>query len=95
MISLEDMHSENMWFSWSKPSNYREKLRYHACDGGMEEERGTAIIAISTVKLYMFSFDLMNMKMAIKGNRSIMCQLASSCWFLAYLNTGRQSLAAF
>ena len=40
----------------------------------MEGERGTAIIAISTVKLYMFSFDLMNMKMAIKGNRSIMCQ---------------------
>ena len=34
MISLDDMHSENIWFSWSKPSNYRGKLRYHACDGG-------------------------------------------------------------
>ena len=34
MISLDDMHSENIWFSWSKPSNYRGKLRCHACDGG-------------------------------------------------------------
>ena len=24
---------ENVWFSWSKPSNYQEKLRCHACDG--------------------------------------------------------------
>ena len=23
MISLDDKHSENIWFSWSKPSNYR------------------------------------------------------------------------
>ena len=22
MISLDDMHSENIWFSWSIPSNY-------------------------------------------------------------------------
>ena len=21
-VSLDDMHSENIWFSWSKPSNY-------------------------------------------------------------------------
>ena len=33
MISIDDMHSENIWFSWSKSSNYREKLRCHACDG--------------------------------------------------------------
>ena len=26
------MHSENIWSSGSKPSNYRGKLRYHACD---------------------------------------------------------------
>ena len=32
MISLDDMHSENIWFSWSKSSNYQEKLRCHACD---------------------------------------------------------------
>ena len=32
MISLDDMHSENIWFSWSKPSNYRGKLRFHARD---------------------------------------------------------------
>ena len=31
-ISIDDMHSENIWFSWSKSSNYREKLRCHACD---------------------------------------------------------------
>ena len=31
--SLDDMHSENMWFSWYKPSKYREKLICHACDG--------------------------------------------------------------
>ena len=32
MISLDDVHSENIWFSWSKSSNYRGKLRCHACD---------------------------------------------------------------
>ena len=31
--SLDDMHSENIWFSWYKPSKYREKLICHACDG--------------------------------------------------------------
>ena len=34
MISLDDMHSENILFSWSKSSTYRGKLRCHACDGG-------------------------------------------------------------
>ena len=33
------MHSENIWFSWSKPSNYREKLICHACDGRTDERR--------------------------------------------------------
>ena len=33
MISLDDLHSENIWFSWFKPSNYQRKLRCHACDG--------------------------------------------------------------
>ena len=37
MISLDDMHSENMCFSWSKSLNYRGKLRYHACDERMED----------------------------------------------------------
>ena len=32
--SLDDMRSENIWFSWYKPSKYREKLISHACDGG-------------------------------------------------------------
>ena len=32
MTSLDDMHSENIWFASSKPSNYQEKLRSHACD---------------------------------------------------------------
>ena len=32
MISTDDMHSENICFSWSKSSNYQEKLRCHACD---------------------------------------------------------------
>ena len=31
-ISLDDMHSENIWFSESKPSNYRGKLKCQACD---------------------------------------------------------------
>ena len=31
--SLDDMHSENIWFSWYKLSKYREKLICHACDG--------------------------------------------------------------
>ena len=30
-ISLDNMHSENLWFSGSKPLNYRGKLRCHAC----------------------------------------------------------------
>ena len=33
MISQDDMHSEHIWFSWYKPSNYQEKLRCHARDG--------------------------------------------------------------
>ena len=37
MISLDDMHSENIWFPWSKPSNYQGKLRCHACDGRTDE----------------------------------------------------------
>ena len=32
IISLDDVRSENIWFLWSTPSNYREKLRCHACD---------------------------------------------------------------
>ena len=32
MISLDDMHSENVWFLWSKSSNYQEKLRCYARD---------------------------------------------------------------
>ena len=28
--SPDHMHSENIWFLWSKPSNYQEKLRCHA-----------------------------------------------------------------
>ena len=37
MIGLDDMHSENIWFSWSKPSNYRRKLRCHAYDEGLTD----------------------------------------------------------
>ena len=40
-ISLDDMHSENIWFSWYKPSKYREKLICHACDGGRTEDGRT------------------------------------------------------
>ena len=32
-ISLDDMHSENIFFLWSKPSKYQVKLRCHACEG--------------------------------------------------------------
>ena len=39
-ISLDDMHSENIWFSWYKPSKYREKLICHACDGGRTDGGG-------------------------------------------------------
>ena len=34
--SLDD--SENIWFSWYKPSKYPEKLICHACDGGQTED---------------------------------------------------------
>ena len=40
MISLDDIHSYNIWFSWSKPSNYRKKLRCHASDGRTKEDGG-------------------------------------------------------
>ena len=36
MISIDDMHSENIRFSWSKSSNYQEKLKCHACDIWMD-----------------------------------------------------------
>ena len=39
MISLDDMHSEDIWFSRSKPSNYREKLRCHGCDIRTEDQK--------------------------------------------------------
>ena len=39
MISLDDMHSENKWFSWCKPSNYRGKLRSHGRDEGTDGGR--------------------------------------------------------
>ena len=32
--SLDDMYSENIWFSCYKPSKYQEKLICYACDGG-------------------------------------------------------------
>ena len=32
IISPDDMHSENIWFLWSHPSNYQDKLRCHARD---------------------------------------------------------------
>ena len=31
--------SENILFLWSKPSNYQEKLRCHACDGRTDKRR--------------------------------------------------------
>ena len=37
--SLDDMHSENIWFSWYKPSKYREKLICHAFDGRTDERK--------------------------------------------------------
>ena len=32
IISSGDKHSGNIWFLWSKQSNYQEKLRCHVCD---------------------------------------------------------------
>ena len=32
--SLDDMYSENIWFSCYKPFKYQEKLICYACDGG-------------------------------------------------------------
>ena len=36
IISLDDMHSENIWFSWSKASNYQEKA---ICQDGRMDTR--------------------------------------------------------
>ena len=38
--SLDDMHSENIWFSWYRPPKYPEKLICHTCDGGRTNGRG-------------------------------------------------------
>ena len=32
VVSLDGMYSESIWFTWSKPSDYWEQLRCHACD---------------------------------------------------------------
>ena len=32
VVSLDDMHSDNIWFTWYKLSDYREELRCRACD---------------------------------------------------------------
>ena len=32
VVSLDDMYSENIWFGWSNPSDYSEKLICHTCD---------------------------------------------------------------
>ena len=32
VVSVDDIYSENIWFSGSKPSEYRGKLRCHAHD---------------------------------------------------------------
>ena len=39
MISIDYMHSENIWFSWSKSSNYPGKFRCHACDEPRTDRR--------------------------------------------------------
>ena len=43
IISPDDMHSENIWFLWSKPSNYQEKLRCHARDIERTEDGGRKV----------------------------------------------------
>ena len=50
---------------------------------GKSAQKFLEIIAISTSKLYVH-FWSHEYEYDDKGNRSIMCQLASSCWFLAY-----------
>ena len=43
VVSLDDMHSENIWFSGSKPSNYNGMFRCHSRDTHMDrrtEESG-------------------------------------------------------
>ena len=37
VATMDDMLSENIWFSGSNSSNYRGKLRCHSCDGRTED----------------------------------------------------------
>ena len=39
IISPDDIQSENLWFSGSKPSNYKGKVRSHACDAVTDRGR--------------------------------------------------------
>ena len=43
IINLDDKHSENILFSWSKPSNYQEKVR---CHDGQTDIRTDGIVKI-------------------------------------------------
>ena len=36
VVQVDDMLSNNIWFSWYKASKYREKFICHACDGRMD-----------------------------------------------------------
>ena len=51
VVSLDDMHSANIWFLWSKPLDYWEKLRCHACNGHTDGRmESSALICLSRIR---------------------------------------------
>ena len=63
IISLDDMNVENIWLSCSKPSNYQERLRCHACYTWRTNERrkvkNSAIFCnyqINSINILMMTF---------------------------------------
>ena len=51
VVSLDDMHSANICFLWSKPLDYWEKLRCHACNGHTDGRmESSALICLSRIR---------------------------------------------
>ena len=48
MTNLDEIHSENIWFPGS---NYRNKLKCHACNGRTEEKDGKWKVGQYSVRL--------------------------------------------
>ena len=54
MVSLDDMYSENIWFGWSNPSDYSEKLICHTCDRQTHIGKSSILLRQSSQHLQLY-----------------------------------------